>query len=785
MSNKGMGSSVLRKEDFRFITGRGQYTDDISQPNQLYAYFLRSPVAHANLTSVNTEQAINSKGVIAVYTGKDIDASLPCGWEAPTKPGTPPMHEPPWPILAKEKIRFVGELIAVVIAESVNQAKDACELIDIEYDDLPAVVSPKKAIQGDSPNIWKEIPNNICFEWELGNKEETEKAFSRAKHHVKIDLKNNRLVPNAMEPRSYIGNYEEGKEEYTLHTTTQLPHIIRMLVCTVLGLEEHKVRVISLDVGGGFGSKAFHYAEEAIVTWVAGKLARPIKWTSERSEAFISDRHGRDHITEAELALDDDGNFLAMRVNTLAALGGYLSGSGPAIPTFFYGPLIPGPYKTPNIYCDVKGVFTNTVPVDAYRGAGRPEATYVTERLVEAAAIQTGINSIELRRKNFIQPDQFPYPSPGNLTYDSGDYDATLTSALSAINYDEFETRKNKSKEDGKLRGLGISCYIEACGVAPSKMTLEAGGRGGYYESSTVRVNPTGSVTVFTGSHSHGQGHETVFSQIVHDTLGIPFESIDIVHGDTGRVPYGVGTVGSRSLAVGGPALMRSLDKIIIKGKKIAAHILEAKEDEINFENGEFSIKGTNKFISIAEVIGAAYVPGNYPLDVLEPGLEETSFYDPPNMTYPAGAHICEIEIDPETGKTDIVNYAVSDDFGIIMNPMIVEGQVHGGVAQGIGQAMLEHCIYEEDTAQLINGSFMDYAMPRADNIPSMIVKTEVTESAHGLGVKGCGEAGAIAAPPAVLHAVLDALRPLGVSNFDMPATPNKIWDAIQKAKKI
>jgi len=454
MSDKGMGSSVLRKEDFRFITGKGQYTDDISQPNQLYAYFLRSPVAHAKLISVNTEKADNSPGVIAVYTGKDIDASLPCGWETPTKPGTPPMHEPAWPILAKEKIRFVGELIAVVVAETVNQAKDACELINIEYEDLPAVVSPWKAIQNDAPNIWEEIPNNICFEWELGNKDETEKAFKKAEYQVKIDLKNNRLVPNAMEPRSYIGSYEEGKEEYTLHTTTQLPHIIRMLVCAVLGLEEHKVRVISLDVGGGFGSKAFHYAEEAIVTWVAGKLARPIKWTSERSEAFISDRHGRDHITQAELALDKDGNFLAMRVNTLAALGGYLSGSGPAIPTFFYGPLIPGPYKTPNIYCDVKGVFTNTVPVDAYRGAGRPEATYVTERLVEAAAIQTGIDSIELRRRNFIQPDQFPYSSPGNLTYDSGDYDATLTSALLAIDYDNFESRKSKSLQEVKVRGL-------------------------------------------------------------------------------------------------------------------------------------------------------------------------------------------------------------------------------------------------------------------------------------------------------------------------------------------
>ena len=783
MSDQGMGKSVLRKEDHRFITGQGTYTDDIKQPNQLYAYFLRSPVAHAILKSISTTKAEGSDGVVAVYTGKDTDAALPCGWETPTKAGTPPMAEPPWPIFAQEKIRFVGELLAIVIAESINQAKDACELIEYDYDELEAVVSPLKAQQDGAPQIWEDIANNQCFDWELGDKEATEKAFGEAKHHVKIELTNNRLVPNAMEPRSYIGMYDKGKDQYTLYTTTQLPHIIRMLVCGVLGLEEQKVRVISLDVGGGFGSKAFHYAEESAVTWVAGKLARPIKWTSERSEAFISDRHGRDHITTAEVAMDSDGNFLAMRVDTLAALGGYLSGSGPAIPTFFYGPLIPGPYKTPNIYCNVKGIFTNTVPVDAYRGAGRPEATYVTERLVEAAARTIGIDAIELRKKNFIQPDQFPYASPGTLTYDSGNYQATLDSALQAIDYKNFEKRKEKSQNTGKFRGLGISCYIEACGVAPSKVTLEAGGRGGYYESATVRINPTGSVSVFIGSHSHGQGHETVFSQIVHEKLGVPFESVDIVHGDTGRIPFGVGTVGSRSLAVGGAALVKSLEKIINKGKNIAAHLLESSVDEIIFENGEFSIENSNKFVSLGDVIGAAYVPGNYPIERLEPGLEETSFYDPPNLTFPAGAHICEVEIDPETGQTKIENYCVSDDFGIIINPMIVEGQVHGGVAQGIGQAMLENCVYEEETAQLLNGSFMDYTMPRADSVPHMIVKTEVTPCVHGLGVKGCGEAGAIAAPPAVIHAIIDALKDLGVKDFEMPATPDKVWKAIQSSQ--
>ena len=779
MLEKGIGQSVKRKEDFRFITGRGNYTDDISLPHQLYAYFLRSPIAHAKLNSVNIEEALKCDGVKAIYFGKDTQAFLPCGWETPTRNGTPPMAEPPWPLFAQDKIRFVGEIIAVVIADTVNQAKDASELIQYDYEELEAVVSPEKSLEISSELIWDNIPNNQCFDWEIGDKEMTDKAFNSAAFTASIELLNNRLVPNAMEPRSYIGSYDKGKDEYTLYTTTQLPHIIRMLVCGVLGLEEQKVRVISPDVGGGFGSKAFHYAEESIVTWASQKVNKPIKWTAERSEAFISDRHGRDHITNAEVAIDDSGNFMAMRVNTVAALGGYLSGSGPAIPTFFYGPLIPGPYKTPTFYCNVRGVFTNTVPVDAYRGAGRPEATYVTERLVEAAAEVTGIDSIELRKRNFIQPDQFPYNSPGTLTYDSGDYEATLDSALKSINYDDFNKRKAESKSNGKLRGLGISCYIEACGVAPSKLTLEAGGRGGYYESSTVRINPTGSVTVFTGSHSHGQGHETVFAQIVHEKLGVAFESIDVVHGDTGRVPFGVGTVGSRSLAVGGPALMRSIDKIIEKGKKIAAHLLDSSVEEIVFKDGEFSVSESNKFVAFADVVGAAYVPGNYPIETLEPGLEETSFYDPPNLTYPAGAHICEIEIDPETGQIDIKNYCVSDDFGIVMNPMIVEGQVHGGVAQGIGQALFENCIYEENTAQLINGSFMDYTMPRADNVPHMIVETEVTPCAHGLGVKGCGEAGAIAAPPAVIHAILDALKENGVTEFDMPATPNKVWNAI------
>ncbi len=587
-----------------------------------------------------------------------------------------------------------------------------------------------------------------------------------------------------MEPRSAIGEYDAGKDEYTLYTTSQNPHVIRLLMgAFVLGIPEHKLRVIAPDVGGGFGSKIFHYAEEAIMTWASKKLERPIKWTAERSESFISDAHGRDHISHAELAMDDDGMFLGLRVSTRANLGAYLSTFAPSVPTYLYATLLAGQYKTPAIYAEVKGMFTNTVPVDAYRGAGRPEASYLLERLVDRAAKVAGLDPIEIRRRNFIKPEDFPYQTPVALEYDTGDYEAAVDQALELSDYDNFESRKKASAERGKLRGIGVSTYIEACGIAPSNVAGALGARAGLYEAGTVRVNPTGSVTVLTGSHSHGQGHETTFAQLVTEALGVDFDAVEIVHGDTGKVPFGMGTYGSRSAAVGGVALVNALEKIRAKARKIAAHLLEASADDIEFKDGQLTVVGTDRSVAFGDVAMAAYVPHNYPLDELEPGLEETAFYDPKNFTFPAGCHICEVEVDPDTGIVDVVSFTAADDFGHIINPMIVEGQVHGGVTQGIGQALYENCVYDE-SGQLLSGSLMDYCLPKADNVPDFAVTTNVTPCTHNvLGVKGCGEAGAIGAPPAVINAVVNALADFNVDDIALPATPERVWQAIQAAK--
>jgi carbon-monoxide dehydrogenase large subunit len=548
----------------------------------------------------------------------------------------------------------------------------------------------------------------------------------------------------------------------------------------VLQLPEHKLRVVAPDVGGGFGSKIFHYAEEAIVTWAAAKVGKPIKWTAERSESFASDAQGRDHITQAELALDKNGKFLALRVSTIANLGAYLSTFATSIPTWLYGTLLAGTYTTPAVYVEVKAVFTNTVPVDAYRGAGRPEACYVIERIVDMAAHELKIDPAELRRRNFIAKDAYPYQTPVALTYDSGDYFTTLDMALKAADYAGFEGRRQEAAKRGKLRGIGLCTYIEACGIAPSAVAGALGARAGLYESAAVRVHPTGSITVLTGSHSHGQGHETSFAQVVSDRLGVPIEMIDIVHGDTDKMPFGMGTYGSRSLSVGGSALVKALDKVVNKGRKIAAHLLEAAEADIEFKDGKYTVSGTDKNVPFGQIAFTAYVPHNYPIEELEPGLDETAFYDPKNFTYPSGAHVAEVEIDRDTGTVDVVKFTAADDFGNIVNPMIVEGQVHGGLAQGIGQALLEDAVYDRQSGQLITGSFMDYCMPRADNLPSFSVATHGTPCTHNpLGVKGCGEAGAIGAPAAIMNAVVNALAPLGVKDLVMPATAERVWRAI------
>ncbi len=778
-----IGESIKRKEDYRFLTGAGNYTDDINLPNQRYAVFVRSPHAHAVIKNLDVSKAEAMPGIHKVFTGKDVEGKmggLPCGWLITSTDGQP-MKEPPHPILAQGKVRYVGDHVAMVVADTIEQAKNAAEAVEVDYDVLPAVVNVTRAAQATA--LHEAAPDNHCYKWAIGDKAGVDAAFANAAHITKLDLTNNRLIPNAMEPRAAIGAYSRATEDYTLYVSNQNPHVERLLMTAfVLGLPEHKVRVIAPDVGGGFGSKIFLYAEDVALTWAAKQLNCAIKWTADRSEAFLSDAHGRDHVSHAEMAMDKDGKFLAMRVHTDANMGAYLSTFAPAVPTILYATLLAGQYTCPQIYVEVDAWFTNTAPVDAYRGAGRPEATYLLERLVSRCAWDLGLAQDEIRQRNFVRT--FPYQTPVALMYDVGDFQACMDGAKKLGDVDGFAARKAASAAKGLKRGIGYSSYIEACGIAPSNIAGALGARAGLFECGEVRVHPTGSVTVFTGSHSHGQGHETTFAQVVAARLGIPVENVDVVHGDTGRVPFGMGTYGSRSISVGGAAIMKALDKIETKAKKIAAHLMEASDADIEFVNGEFTIKGTDKKVTFGQVALTAYVPHNYPLDKLEPGLNETAFYDPTNFTFPAGTYICEVEIDPATGVTRVDKFTAVDDFGTIINPMIVEGQVHGGLVQGIGQALMENCVYDEETGQLLTGSFMDYTMPRADDFPQFQLGHVCTPCSHNpLGTKGCGEAGAIGSPPAVINAVLDALRDLGVREFDMPASPARVWEAIQKAK--
>ena len=784
MGFEGIGAAVRRKEDHRFLSGRGNYTDDINRPGQLHAVMRRSDRPHARLLGIDTAAARAAPGVVAVYTGADFDADsvggIPCGWQIHSKDGSP-MAEPKHPVLAVGKVRHVGDPVAVVVANSRQEAKNAAELIQITYEDLPAVATMKEAIAPGAAAVHDDAPGNLCYDWHIGDKAAVDQAFAQAAHRVKLELHNNRLVPNAMEPRAAIGDYDRSSGEYTLYTTSQNPHVIRLLMgAFVLHIPENKLRVVAPDVGGGFGSKIYHYAEEAIVTWAAGKLHKPVKWVADRSESFMSDAHGRDHDSTAEMALDAEGHFLALRVHTLCNMGAYLSTFAPCVPTYLYATLLAGCYKTPAIYAEVKAVFTNTVPVDAYRGAGRPEATFLLERLMDVIAHDTGFDRIELRRKNFIPTDAFPYQTPVALQYDSGDYFTTLKVALETADWNGFPARRAAAAAKGKLRGIGVSTYLEACGIAPSAVVGSLGARAGLYEVANIRVHPTGSVTVYTGAHSHGQGHETTFAQLVADQLCVPLAQVDVVHGDTGKIPFGMGTYGSRSLAVGGSAMVKAMDKIIAKGKRIAAHLMEASVADIEFKDGKFSVAGTDKSKTLTDISLAAYVPHNYPIEEIEPGLDETAFYDPKNFTYPGGCHVCEVEIDRDTGSVAVVNFTAVDDVGRVINPMIVEGQVQGGVAQGIGQALMENAVYDKQ-GQLVTGSFMDYTMPRAHDFPQMHVGTENTMCTHNpLGSKGVGEVGAIGSPPAVINAVVDALRDYGVRHLDMPATPEKIWSIIQ-----
>jgi carbon-monoxide dehydrogenase large subunit len=781
----GIGASTKRREDLRFLTGRGKYTDDIQIAGQAYACFARSQVANGEIVSIDTTAAEAMDGVLAVFTGDDFTevGGNPAGWLINSRDGEP-MKEPKRPVLAHGKVRHVGDAYAAVIADTPQQARDAAEAIEANIKELPAVVDMAAALAGKN-YVHDEIETNQCFDWGWieDNRAATDAAIKAAPHVTTLELVNNRLVPNAMEPRASTGMYDAGTGEYKLYTTSQNPHLTRLLICAfVMGIPENKLTVIAPDVGGGFGSKIYHYGEEALVLAAAKKLNRAVRWTASRSEAFLTDAHGRDHVTKIELACEKDGTFIAFRTETMANVGAYLSNFSTATPTFLHGTLMAGNYTVPNVYVNVKAVFTNTAPVDAYRGAGRPEATYSLERVIDMAARELDIDPIELRRKNFIKPDQFPYAAAAGLEYDTGNYDALMDKMETLADTAGFAARRKASEANGKLRGLGINSYIEACGIAPSNLVGILGARVGLYDAATVRVNATGSLSVMVGAHSHGQGHETAFPQVVADMLGIDAQSIDIVHGDTSKIPFGMGSYGSRSLAVCGSAVVRATEKVIAKAKKIAAHMLEASEGDISFEDGNFSVAGTDKSVSFGEVAFKAYVPHNFPLESVEPGLEETAFYDPANFTYPSGAYTCEVEVDPETGKVTVESFTAVDDFGNVINPMIVTGQVHGGLGQGIGQALLENTTYNED-GQLTSASYMDYTMPRADDFPFYQVDHScVTPCTHNpLGVKGCGEAGAIGSPPTIVNAVIDALQSGGknVTHIDMPLTPSRVWSAM------
>ena len=693
------------------------------------------------------------------------------------------MKCPPHPPLANNTVNFVGDHVAIVIAETLDQAKDAAEKVRVDYKVLKAVVNTGDAM--NSKPIHDGIDKNLCYDFLLGDKGKTDEAFSKADKVVKLDLVNNRLIPNAMEPRAAIGDYNPSSEELTLYTASQNPHLSRLILSAFNAVHpEHKFRVVAPDVGGGFGSKINAYAEDVVVAWASKKIERPVKWVAERTESFLSDNHGRDHLTHVELALKNDGKITGIKVETIANLGAYALVFATVTPTYLYAPLLLGVYDIPAACCNVKTVYTNTAPTDAYRGAGRPEATYVVERIVTEAAKEIGMDQAEFRKKNFI--NKFPHQQCLIHNIDSGDYNAHLDKALELSDYKNFENRRSQSSAKGKLRGIGFSTYLEACGIAPSAVVMSIGAGVGLWESAEIRFNATGNVSVFTGAHSHGQGHDTTFAQIVGEKLGVPIENIDIIHGDTDKGPFGMGTYGSRSLAVGGTAIVKACDKIIEKGRKVAAKMLEAKPEEVEFKDGEFIVKNSNKKKTIGEIAFACYLPGTYgdiksPLpEGVEPGLVETSFFDPSNFSFPSGTHICEVEVDQDTGETKVVKYTVVDDFGTIINPMIVEGQVHGGVAQGIGQALYENTHYDE-SGQLTTASYMDYTMPRADNFPEFKLGfTSTPATSNPLGAKGCGEAGTIAAPPAVMNAVIDAIG----EDISMPATSEKVCNVLQKNKK-
>jgi len=813
------GSAIERREDPALVSGEAEYTDDIKKPEMTHMTMVRSQYAHAKIEDVDTSAAEEMDGVVAVYTAEDLDVpgSLPVGWLLDS------LEQVDHPILAGDRVRYQGDAVAIVIAEERYQAHDAADAVEVEFERLGAVAGPSEALEDDATVIHDDVGSNQAFDWEIGDKEGTDEAFEQADTTVSIDLHNQLLIPNAIEPRATVADYHPRDDKLELEMTTQNPHVHRLLMSGVIDHPEHKLSIEAPDVGGGFGSKIHHYADEALTAWAAKQIERPVKWTATRTETYITDAQGRGHDTSAEMALDEDGNITGFRVHTKANIGAYLSTFAPSIPTYLYGTLLSGQYEIPNIYCSVEGAFTNVPPVDAYRGAGRPEASYVVERLTRQAAREVDMDPAAFRRQNFVPDDAFPYESPVAVVYDSGDYEKTLDKAKELLDYEELRERQEQAREEGRYIGVGLSAYIEACGLAPSELAGQLGAQAGLWESSVVRFQPSGTVTVYVGTSGHGQGHDTTYAQIAadklgvdydnidivegdtdeipqgmgtsghgqgHDTtyaqiaadkLGVDYDNIDIVEGDTDEIPQGMGTYGSRSATVGGGAIVQSAEKIIEKGRKIAAHQLEADPEDVEFDNGEYQVAGApDRSMTIQDVAGASYLAHDIP-DEMEPGLEATSFFDPENFVFPFGMHAAVVEVDPDTGEIEFEEYVAVDDVGNQINPKIVEGQIHGGVAQGIGQALYEGAEYDEN-AQLVTGSMQDYAVPKSFHIPEIKTASTVTESPHNpLGVKGVGEAGTIAAPQAVVNAVVDALEPFGVEDIEMPLTNERVWRAIHE----
>ncbi|MBX9830007.1 MAG: xanthine dehydrogenase family protein molybdopterin-binding subunit [Xanthobacteraceae bacterium] len=784
-SKEGIGARVLRVEDPKFLRGKACYVSDISLPGELHCVLLRSPHAHARIRRIEIAPAIASPGVVAALTGADMAADnvgpMAPLWAIATSDGKP-MAEPPRWALARDTVRHVGEAVAAVIAETHAQAQAAADLVDVDYEPLPAIIDGRSAMERDAPQLHDAAPGNVCFRFARGDAAAVQKAFEAAAHIIKLDLANNRLIGAAIEPRAVLADGSSGK--LTLYCSTQVPHHIRRAVTDQLGLPQTAIRLVAPDVGGGFGYKGKHYPEETIVAWAARRLRRPVRWVSSRSECFVADYQGRGHQTRAELAIDRDGHFLALKVETVANIGAYVSTFGAGIPSAIYSALLAGVYRTPAISVQSTGVFTNTVPTDAYRGAGRPEACFVLERLADEAARLLGLDRAEIRRRNLVPAEAMPYKTPIGPTYDCGNFPKVLSRLLEAADYQGFAKRQAAAAKTGKRRGFGFACYVESSGVAPSRFAAALGARVGFFEAASIRVQADGSVQALLGTHNHGQGHATTFAQIIASRLGVPMASVEIIEGDTDQVPYGSGTFGSRSIAVGGSALDRAAVKIIDKGRTIAAHLLEASAGDIAFAGGTFAVAGTDRRVTLREVARVAHHPTSYPTD-LELGLQDSAVYDPPSFAWSNGAHACEVEVDCDTGTIAIVGYWGVDDVGTVINPMIVEGQIHGGIAQGLGQALHEACVYDPSSGQLLSGSFMDYAVPRAADMPPIISELDETQPCthNPLGAKGCGEAGSIGAPAAITGAVLDALRPLGVTDLEMPLTPERVWKAITAAR--